>query len=100
MEAKGDTGGLIRCQRHAKAIWALNQTQGLLRPLYELRNGAGGGRLMERACWKTKSEKEGRKREGETEKVGGTRRGKERGLEQEPGYTDVYCLLWFPFLTL
>lgn len=26
MEAKGDTGGLIQCQRHAKAIWALNQT--------------------------------------------------------------------------
>lgn len=26
MEAKGDTGGLIHCQRHAKAIWALNQT--------------------------------------------------------------------------
>lgn len=26
MEAKGDTGGLIHCQRHAKAIWAPNQT--------------------------------------------------------------------------
>lgn len=43
MEAKGDTGGLIHCQRHAKAIWALNQTQGLLRLLYEMRNRAGGG---------------------------------------------------------
>lgn len=26
MEVKGDTGGLIHCQRHAKTIWALNQT--------------------------------------------------------------------------
>lgn len=28
MEAKGDTGGLIHRQRHAKAIWAQNQTLG------------------------------------------------------------------------
>lgn len=26
--------------------------------------------------------------------------GQGRGLEQEPGYTDAYCLLWFPVLTL
>lgn len=29
-KGKGDTGGLIHCQRHAKAIWAQNQTSGLL----------------------------------------------------------------------
>lgn len=81
MEAKGDTGGLIHRQRHAKAIWAQNQTQGFLRLLYERRNGAGGGGRMERGRWKVKREREretGEKRGGDR-KVGGAGGAKEGG---------------------
>lgn len=60
MEGKGDTGGLIHCQRHTKAIWALNQTSGLLCLIYERRNKAGGWGRMKRRRWKVER-KEGEK---------------------------------------
>lgn len=54
----------------------------------------GDGKLRERERGKFK------KKEGEREKVGGTRGAMGGILEQEPGYTDAYYLLWFPVLTL
>lgn len=74
MEGKGDTGGLIHCQRHTKAIWAQkNQTFGLLFLLYERRNWEVGvdGKLRER---KGKTKEKGRQEVQERLKGGfGTR---------------------------